>query len=127
MPRAVLALLVASVGVLAGCDRDYDEERTRTVRVEVVSVPSGLLVDVSVAGDARFQASTPINRDVITTVWCDPVGFAIRCHIYGRARVTGVDPAGKRVTMCLSDGGERECKTGDNGAVSLELTFFVFD
>ena len=38
------------------------------------------------------------------------------------ARVKSGDPAGKRVTMCLTDAGERDCATGNDGEVSVTMT-----
>jgi hypothetical protein len=96
------------------------------VFVEVDSLPSGLLMSVTVGftDPVEFEAQTPIARNVRARAFCTSgVGPAPEgCKIVAAARVKGADPAGKRVAMCLTDAGKRACATGNDGQVSVTLT-----
>lgn len=120
--------MVRAIGLLAGilvlgCEKG---ETRRTVFVEVTSSPSGLLMSVSAGfSDAvEFEAPTPIARNVRIRAFCDagvgpsPDG----CELFASARVKEGSRAGKRVTMCLTDAGERDCATSNDGQVSVTMT-----
>jgi hypothetical protein len=121
MRRSLLSLV--GLLVVVGCG---DTATRRTVFVEVVSLPSGLLMSISVgfADPVEFEAQTPIARNVRARVFCtagvgpSPEG----CEIVASARVKGADPTGKRVTMCLTDAGEHDCATSNDGQVSVTMT-----
>ena len=121
MRRSLLPLL----GLLAtlGCGK---AERERTAFVEVTSSPSGILMSVSVGftDPVTFEAETPIARNVRSKVFC---GTGVRtasgaCLEVATARVQGGNPAGIHVTMCLTDAGEQDCATGNDGQVSVRMT-----
>ena len=121
MTRSLLVLV--GLLVVVGCE---NHEPKRTVFVEVTSSPSGLLMSVSVGfSDAvEFEARTPIARNARARVFC---GTGVRtaageCLVIASASVKGDLPAGTRVTMCLTDAGEHDCATSDNGTVSVHMT-----
>lgn len=123
-------LLLAGFLPVMGCGGGYDDDVHRTVFVEVTSSPSGLPMGVSVGvgGEGEFDAPTPIARNVRVNVgFCRPLTTTglVECVVYGVASVRGVDAAGKRVTMCLSDAGERDCATSNDGTVSVSMTIRV--
>lgn len=124
MRRSVLLL----IGLLAvvGCEDDDDDIRHRTVFVEVTSSPSGLLMSVWVGVEdaVYFEAPTPIARNVRAGVPCrNATSTAVdECVVFASASVKDDDPAGKRVTMCLTDAGEQDCATSNEGAVSVSMT-----
>lgn len=121
MRRSLLVLV--GLLVVVGCgSSDRDEER-RIVFVEVTSSPSGLLMHVSVGGlseTVEFEAQTPIARNVRVKFFC--LTLALECREFATASVKNGDPAGKRVTMCLTDGGEHDCATSNDGTVSVTMT-----
>jgi hypothetical protein len=126
--RRSLAILAVLATVLAGCDGGDDDEvseRERTIHTEVTSSPSGLPVTVDVSG-TQVDGITPLARDVSVTVTCRRAAPGLdRCLISGSAEVKGDDPfdrLGKRVTICLTDFGRRECAEGQHG-----LAFVFFD
>jgi hypothetical protein len=82
-------------------------------------------VSVGFTDPITFDAETPIARSVRSNVFCGsatgpraPGG----CILVAIARVKSGDPAAKRVTMCLTDAGERDCATGNDGEVSVTMT-----
>ena len=121
-----MRFLLVVIGLLAaaGCgDSGRDIEQQRTVFVEVTSVPSGLPMRVSF-GNSGFDAETPIARNARATVFCSPLttpGLS-QCVVVAVASVESGDPRGKRVTMCLTEAGERDCATSNDGAVSVRMT-----
>jgi hypothetical protein len=128
MRRSLLVL--AGLVAVVGCgDRDGDSDDVhRTVFVEVTSSPSGLLMNVSVGLDVDFEAETPIARNVRANLgFCTPLTAQglVECLVFATARVKNVDPAGKRVTMCLTDAGEHDCATSNSGTVSVSMTVKV--
>jgi hypothetical protein len=96
------------------------------VLVEVVSLPSGLLMSVSAGftDSVEFEAQTPIARNVRVRAFCTAgVGAPPEgCEIVASARVKDADPTGTRVTMCLTDAGEHDCATSNEGQVSVTMT-----
>jgi hypothetical protein len=116
------SLLVGALILIGGCGGgggDGGETHTRTVRVEVSS-SAPVQVSVSVS-EARFEAQTPIVRDVTVRVPCsdnDITGLD-QCKIVGSA-VGPLDFSGT-LTLCLEDSGQRECQTG------TPLVFVVLD
>jgi hypothetical protein len=120
MRRSFLVLL--GLVSIVGCEKDSE----RTAFVEVTSVPDGLRMSVSVGftDPVTFEAETPIARNVRSKVFCGSA-FGPRapgaCLEFGSAAVKSGDPAGKRVTMCLTDAGKHECATGNDGQVSLTM------
>jgi hypothetical protein len=120
--RGVLLGLVGLV-IVAGC---VDGRRERTVFVEVVSLPSGrlMLVSIGFKDPVEFEAETPIARNVRADIHCtsgvgpSPSG----CEIVAVARVKDGTLAATRVTMCLSDAGDRDCATSNDGTVSVTMT-----
>jgi hypothetical protein len=112
----LVALLVALllVGGCGGGGGDDTETVTRTVRVEVTSsVP--VEVRVSVSGVVQFEGPTPIVRDVTVERMCpepsivNPVGCS---PITGFVLSLSAASPGPTLTLCLEDGGERECASG---------------
>lgn len=121
MVRSLLVL--AGLLVIVGCD---NHEPERTIFVEVTSSPSDLLMSVSVgfSDPVEFEARTPIARNVRARVFC---GTGVHtatgeCLVIASASVKGDRPAGTRVTMCLTDAGEHDCATSDDGLVSVQMT-----
>ena len=119
--RALLVLV--SLIVVLGCDGDRRQHRT--IFVEVVSLPSGLLMAVAIGyfDPIGFEARTPIAQNVRADVRCTSGmgGSPQGCEILATARVKEGDPAGKHVTMCLTDAGERGCGTSPDGDVTMSL------
>ena len=123
--RRALPIFVGLV-IVAGC---VDGRRERTVFVEVVSLPSGRLMLVSIGFNdpVEFEAETPIARNVRADIHCTSgIGPPPSdCEIVAIARVKDDTLAATRVTMCLSDAGERDCATSNDGQVSVTMTVDV--
>ena len=118
MPRFPLVLIgfLAAVGCGdSGGGGGVGFETDRDVLVEVASSPSGLLMNVSVGliDPVNFEAQTPIVRNLSAKSLCNRT----TCSLFGSASVKSGDHTGKRVTMCLTDAGERHCETSNDGAV----------
>ena len=127
--RRSLLVLAGLVGIV-GCGSSDSDDVHRTVFVEVTSSPSGLLMGVSVGLDVDFEAQTPIARNVRANIgFCTPLTAQglLECLVFASANVRSGDPAGKRVTMCLTDAGEHDCATSDDRTVSVSMTVKVVD
>ena len=128
MRRSLLAL--AGLVAVVGCGSSDRDDVHRTVFVEVTSSPSGLLMGVSVGLDVDFEAQTPIARNVRANLgFCTPLTAQglLECLVFASASVKNGDPAGKRVTMCLTDAGEHDCATSNDGTVLVSMTVKVVD
>jgi hypothetical protein len=128
MRRSLLAL--AGLVAVVGCGSSDRDDVHRTVFVEVTSSPSGLLMGVSVGLDVDFEAQTPIARNVRANLgFCTSLTAQglLECLVFASASVKSGDPAGKRVTMCLTDAGERDCATSHDGTVLVSMTVQVVD
>ena len=128
MRRSLLVL--AGLAMVAGCENHDSDAVHRTIFVEVTSSPSGLQMNVSVGLDVDFEAPTPIARNVRANLgFCTPLTAQglVECLVFASANVKSGNPAGKRVTMCLTDAGERDCATANDGSVSVRMTVRVVD
>jgi hypothetical protein len=125
MSRFPLVLIGFLVAVGCGDSGGGGIESDRTVFVEVTSSPSGLAMDVSVGfiDPVAFEGQTPIVRNVRASTSCN-LGPS-RCALFAIASVKSGDPTGKRVTMCLTDAGERHCETSNDGTVTVSATVEV--
>jgi len=119
-----LALLTTLVLGLSACSGSTSSESKREAFVEVSSVPSKQPVEIQL-NNTKLDVTTPDARNVTYDSFCAPsqTNFSVvTCHIVASVNFKLASGSGS-LTLCVTDGGSRQCGTSDQGFVVVGLDF----
>jgi hypothetical protein len=122
---AVLTTLVLGLTACGGSGGGGSNAK-RVAFVEVSSAPSGQPVEIQL-NNTKIDVTTPDTRNVTYAPLCgqlgtDPHHLVDTCTIIASTNFKLASGSGS-LTLCVTDGGTRQCGTSDKGFVVVTVNF----